>query len=94
MPRQEITVRRLPDGVSLPATEESWSGRVVNIQLVDAANERELRPGALAEIESPEQIYLGVVLAGEQGRLSVDIEHAVNRKSLSQIQRNWNETGS
>jgi hypothetical protein len=88
MPEQiEMTVRQLPDGEPCRMKEIVRKGRSIEIELLEEAPN--LASGALVEISSAENLYLGEVQARQGLRLSVMLEHAVDRAKVLAIQALW-----
>jgi hypothetical protein len=85
----EVSLRKLPDGDVKPARECSWSGRYLELELLDDGDEFGI--GALVEIETGEAIYLGEAQRRQGPRLWVAVEHSVDRGKLARIQESWNE---
>ena len=89
MPEQidEMSVRQLPGGEPYRVREIARTGRSIEIELLeDAPN---LANGALVEISSPEYIYLGELQVRQGLRLTVTLEHAVDRAKIIGIQALW-----
>jgi len=86
----EVALRRLPKGSPQRALQTSWNGRDLELELVADADEFD--PGALAEIETNDAIYLGVVRKKQGLRLCVAVEHWLDRAKLARIQALWNES--
>jgi hypothetical protein len=88
MPEQiEMTVRQLPDGEPYGMKEIIRKGRSIEIELLEEAPN--LASGALVEISSTDVLYLGEVQARQGSRLSVMLEHAVDRAKVLAIQALW-----
>lgn len=86
----EVALRRLPEGIVARAIQTSWNGRDLELELIAAADE--FGTGALAEIETSDAIYLGVVRRRQGLRLSIAVEHWLDKAKLARIQALWNET--
>ncbi len=83
----EMTVRQLPDGEPLRIKEIGRQDRSVEIELLEES--ASLTSGSLVEISSADNIYLGELQMRQGSRLSVMIEHAVDRAKIKAIQALW-----
>ena len=86
----EVALRRLPEGSLKRALLTSWNGRDLELELV--ADSDEFGAGALAEIETSDAIYLGVVRSKQGLRILIAVEHWLDRAKLARIQALWNES--
>lgn len=84
-----IRVRNLPGGAVCAGLLRSSRGRVLEIELLDT--EAECNPGAPAELENEEQIFLGIVDRREDSRVWVSVEHRLDRRPLAALRAAWKE---
>jgi hypothetical protein len=85
----ETTVRQLPAGDPRRAREIARKGRSIEIELLEEASD--LTTGKLVEISSEENIYLGELRTRQGLRLTVTLEHAVDRAKIMAIQALWKQ---
>ena len=83
----EMTMRQLPDGEPRRVREIGRQGCKMELELLEDASN--LVSGSLVEISSAENIYLGEVQARQGLRLSLMLEHAVDRAKVTAIQALW-----
>jgi len=88
----EVALRRLPEGSFERALECSWSGRYVELSLLEDSKQFPL--GALVEIDTGEFIYLGEIQRRHDLHLWISVEHSLNRSKLARIQEVWNDAGA
>jgi hypothetical protein len=58
------------------------------------AEAEECVPGAPAQVDGLDAIYLGIIEQRQQSRLRVSVEHVLDRHALGEIQATWKESGS
>jgi len=82
-----VTVRLLPSGEIRPGVELGRYGRVIELEL---PGEGATFPcGVLIEITTPDRVYLGEVLARKHPRMTVLVEHSVDRARVEALQESW-----
>lgn len=86
---QEITVRLLPEGVPYSALFRGLNGRLLRIDVARVPSEPHLNVGDLVEIASLRYLYLGQVILKQPETVVIDVEHALDRAVLAQIQQVW-----
>ena len=87
--RGGIRIRRMPDGEFHQAPEMAWRGRILEIVLAAGTPAPELAAGVLAEVQSAEGLYLGVIEEAGQESLKLLVEHAVRWDQVEWIQDVW-----
>jgi hypothetical protein len=85
-----VRLRCLPEGVECEATIcSSTRERLLELDL--SAQAGELIPGTAVEICAADTIYLGVVGRQQKQRVWIEVEHLLDRKTLTSIQAAWKE---
>ena len=83
-----VTVARLPQGRPEAARIQSREGRRMRVDLTAEAGS-DFDPGALIEIESGQNLFLGEVRGRQGSLLIVDVEHSLDRSALGAIENVW-----
>lgn len=89
MSDDKVIVRPLSSGEFREGLEAGWTGKVLDIDLVDDATTPELDPGALVEVKSGNRLYLGVLQTSHPSRVSVLVEHMLDRDEIEWISDVW-----
>jgi hypothetical protein len=85
---EQIEIRILKT-VNFAAGEvKAFEGAVLTISLASGAATAFL-PGSLVEARTTGMIYLGEIKDCEGSKLTLGIEHAIDRQALTQIQQAW-----
>ncbi len=83
---EAATIRLLPDGSPLPAKILAQEGDKLSV----VSEGGDFQPGVLVEIDCQRALYLGEVIAkAGDAKLTIAIEHFVDRAALDQIVRGW-----
>ncbi len=90
--RRRATVRKLPDGIEHPTTVGELTGKLLRLT-VSATEAKDLAPGVLVRIETPDTIYLGQAYTRDGGGLVIAVEHSVERQALAGIREIWSPRG-
>ncbi len=86
---ESATVRKLPSGGFQTGTVDIGEANRVRVRLESSPASPELKPSDLIEVVSAGTIYLGTVLAAQDGELVVSVEHSIDRAALAGIQQVW-----
>ena len=86
---ETITVRVLSHGSTHSGILRSWNGHVLHLELRPDAHAHELTPGALVEVDSQENMYLGEIQGRQGAGVLIGVEHRLDRQALTDIQRVW-----
>jgi hypothetical protein len=86
---QQVTVRLLPDGDPFPAILDKVDGHLLSLDFAPNPSPPHFRAGDLVEITSPATLYLGVIRNNQGDRMTVAVEHALDRETLATIQQVW-----
>jgi len=88
-PTEAVTIRRLPDGdPQMGKISDRAAGHLAIVP--DAVRLVGFDAGALVEVESAETLYLGEVTAcTPDSRMTVAVEHFLDRATLAEIQKGW-----
>ncbi len=86
--RADLHVRRLPDGGLLAGMHRGLSGRLLSVEITNAAD-ADFPDGCLVEVNWDRTTYLGQVYNRDGRTLVIGVEHAVERDSLSALQQAW-----
>jgi len=89
MDPKRVTVRPLPDGESREGVEAGWTGRILDIDLMDDPRTPALASGTLVEVEDDDRLYLGVLQDRRPSGVSVTVEHALERRHIGWIRDVW-----
>ena len=88
-PHQEVTVRRLPDGVSHSAFLDSLNGQLLRINLGNVSAAVDVIAGDLVEVNCEKTMYLGEVRSRHGETVTIGVEHALDHETLTLIQQVW-----
>lgn len=86
-----LSIRCLPAGLTHTATVLSREGRILELDL--SAEATDCIVGAALEMIGDDSIYLGVIERRKPERVWINVEHLIDRKTLSRIQAAWNTAG-
>ncbi len=86
---QQVTVRQLPEGDAFSAMLEALDHQLLRLNLLPENTALNLGAGALVEVNCSRTLFLGEVTARDGGRVTVRIEHALDRAALESIQQVW-----
>jgi hypothetical protein len=64
------------------------TGKLLRVE-VAPTGAKDIAPGVLVRIDTPETIYLGQVYTREGGALVIAVEHSVERQALAAIREIW-----
>ncbi len=84
-----LRVRELNSPEYYEGVESGWTGRTLNVQFPNDRATAQLGSGALLEIESETNLYLGVLQEVWPGGISILVEHSLGRTQLEWIQDVW-----
>lgn len=86
---ETATIRRLPSGTAQPARIEQRASDRLGVW-VTAGGAEAFEAGALVEIAGEQAVYLGEVVDRQpDSRVTVTVEHFIDRAALAEIERGW-----
>jgi hypothetical protein len=85
----QVSVRRLPDGDYRSAVLSDLKGSLLSVNLLSAAPGPDFCAGDLVEVDCPKTVYLGEVRLQRGGSMTIGIEHALDRETLTLIHQVW-----
>lgn len=86
---QQVTVRLLPDGDTHRAYLDNLQGQLLYLGLLPVTPPENLLVGSLVEVASPANIYLGVVRSRQAEKMTIAVEHMLDRETLTVLQQVW-----
>ncbi len=91
--REEISLRQLPGGRLRQGLHRGVKGRLLEVEMSSAEQAAGLDAGALVEVGLERALYLGEVYSRHGIRLTIAVDHVVDREALAAIQDVWGRVG-
>ena len=84
-----VRMRPLPAGPFREGWEVRWTGKVLDIDFADQSATADLPAGIPVEVQSEERLYLGVLQERHMTRVSIEVEHYLERSQIESIREVW-----